>query len=394
MSARVHRSSPGRRHRPGDRTGRGARRPVRRWAGGPAGRRNAVRGPVARGARQHQRRPAHPLLLVASDPRATPADGPAAPAAEPGADDAVRELLDAALEAGAYVWPVLAGSVAALPAADDLPSPFERVSRLPRRPLRAAEWTGDVARIAEDLRELGVRPRADTQPGTMPVPLALSREGPITTPMPLDEGGPELAESADGGRRGAARPGRRGAAAARRLGCLALAAAPGAEPLRDLARPDRTAGRADLARRPVDGGQAQADGSARLPVEHARRRERPGMGGRARDLEGAHRQRVRARRLPGGRRRQRRSRRRTEARAASPMALPTPPPPWRSARGSNRRSRCSASSSPSASRRRATPIRSSTRERSAACSTDRHIQGRLTLDREQGERVVDLQRER
>ena len=141
------------------------------------------------------------LLLVASDPRATPADGAAVEAAEPGADDAVRELLDTGLEAGAYRRPVLTGNVAALPLADELPPPFERVSRLPRRPLRAAEWDGDVARIAEDLRELGVRPLAGTQPGTMPVPLP--RDGPITTPMPLDESGSEPATTADGGRRGA-----------------------------------------------------------------------------------------------------------------------------------------------------------------------------------------------
>ena len=140
------------------------------------------------------------LLLVASDPTAAPAENTDMQGAQPDAEDPLRALLDAGLAAGALVRPVLAGSVAALAAADDLPLPFEKASRLPRRPLRAVEWTGDVARLAEDLRELGVRPLAGTQPGTMPVPLPA--EGPTTTPMPLDEGGSELAAAADGGRRG------------------------------------------------------------------------------------------------------------------------------------------------------------------------------------------------
>jgi hypothetical protein len=133
------------------------------------------------------------VLLVSPD---TGAAG-----AGPGADDPAHALLDAALAAGAQVRPVLAGSLAALADAEELPSPFDRASRLPRRPLRAAEWAGDVARIGEDLRELGVRPLAGTQPGTMPVPLP--RDGPTTTPMPLEESQPEPEPTADGGRRAA-----------------------------------------------------------------------------------------------------------------------------------------------------------------------------------------------
>ncbi|MCE9659166.1 MAG: hypothetical protein K8R60_11445 [Burkholderiales bacterium] len=140
------------------------------------------------------------LLLVSSDVSATLAADTSAEDGEVGNDDPVRALLDAGLAAGALVRPVLAGSMASLPAAEDLPAPFERASRLPRRPLRAAEWAGDIARVAEDLRALGVRPIAGTQPGTMPAPLP--QHGPTTTPMPLDEGGSELGSSADGGRRG------------------------------------------------------------------------------------------------------------------------------------------------------------------------------------------------
>ena len=75
-----------------------------------------------------------------------------------------------------------------LPPEADLPAPFERLSRLPRLPLRQAEWPGDIARLGEDLRGLGLRPLAGTQPGTMPLPLP--DEGPTTTPMPLETSRP------------------------------------------------------------------------------------------------------------------------------------------------------------------------------------------------------------
>jgi len=111
----------------------------------------------------------------------------------------VRDEIEAALDVGAHVLPLLTDGIAEMLPGEDLPAPFERLSRLPRRPLRAAQWESDVARIAEDLRELGVRPLAGTQPGTMPLPI----DEPTTTPMPLDEGGPDPAAAGDGGRRGA-----------------------------------------------------------------------------------------------------------------------------------------------------------------------------------------------
>ena len=116
------------------------------------------------------------------------------------ADDALRAQLDAALAAGALILPLLGEGVAELAPSADLPAPFERLSRLPRQPLRDAEWPGDIARLGEDLRGLGLRPMVGTQPGTMPLPLP--DEGPTTTPMPLEEDPPAEEAVADGGRRG------------------------------------------------------------------------------------------------------------------------------------------------------------------------------------------------
>ena len=134
-----------------------------------------------------------PLLVVLVTPEPSADEG--APA-----DDALRAQLDAALAAGALILPLLGECVAELAPHADLPAPFERLSRLPRQPLRDAEWPGDIARLGEDLRGLGLRPMVGTQPGTMP--LSLPDEGPTTTPMPLEADPPAEEAVADGGRRG------------------------------------------------------------------------------------------------------------------------------------------------------------------------------------------------
>jgi len=138
--------------------------------------------------------PAGPPVLVALVT-------PEPPASEgPPADEALRAQFDAAFAAGALILPLLGEGVAGLSPGVDLPAPFERLSRLPRLALRQAEWPGDVARLAEELRGLGLRPLAGTQPGTMPLPLP--DEGPTTTPMPLEDDAPAREAVADGGRRG------------------------------------------------------------------------------------------------------------------------------------------------------------------------------------------------
>ena len=139
----------------------------------------------------------------------TPGDTPilialVTPEAPPGADTeddaALRACLDAGLSAGALILPLLGDGLADRAQGTDLPTPFERLSHLPHRRLRKAEWPGDIARLAVKLRGLGVSPHAATHSGTMPLPL--HDDGPSTTPMPIDEGGPGEEAATDGGRRG------------------------------------------------------------------------------------------------------------------------------------------------------------------------------------------------
>ncbi|MEO5883621.1 MAG: hypothetical protein ABIQ06_14475 [Caldimonas sp.] len=135
-----------------------------------------------------------PLLVALITPEPPAGDGAAVD------DAALRAQLDAGLAAGALVLPVLGEGIAELAPNADLPAPFARLSHFGRQPLRNAEWVSDIARLAETLRGLGVRPLVNTQPGTLP--LALPDEGPTTTPMPLGEGGPAEETLADGSRRG------------------------------------------------------------------------------------------------------------------------------------------------------------------------------------------------
>ena len=136
-----------------------------------------------------------PILLAVVSP------GPSSGGDTPD-DWALQEQLAAALAHGGLIVPLLTEGVAALQPDAELPAPFERLSRLPRLPLRQAEWPSDIARLGEDLRGLGLRPLAGTQPGTMPLPLPPSDEGPTTTPMPLEDEASAAEAPADGGRRG------------------------------------------------------------------------------------------------------------------------------------------------------------------------------------------------
>jgi hypothetical protein len=88
-------------------------------------------------------------------------------------DDPVRDELEAALAAGARVIPLMCDGVAQTPPAAELPPPFDQLSERTWRKLRADDWREAVARLAGDLRALGVVPR--TTPGefgSAPLPLA------------------------------------------------------------------------------------------------------------------------------------------------------------------------------------------------------------------------------
>jgi hypothetical protein len=88
-------------------------------------------------------------------------------------DDPPRDELQAGLAARAQVIPLMCDGVTAIPAAADLPKPFDQLCERTWRKLRAYDWREDLNRLATDLRALGVVPR--TTPGEFgaaPLPLA------------------------------------------------------------------------------------------------------------------------------------------------------------------------------------------------------------------------------
>jgi len=101
-------------------------------------------------------------------------------------DDPPRDELEAALGANAQVIPLMCDGVTAIPSAADLPKPFDQLCERTWRKLRAYDWREDLSRLARDLQALGVVPR--TTPGefgSAPLPLAgdianAGRDGPAT----------------------------------------------------------------------------------------------------------------------------------------------------------------------------------------------------------------------
>lgn len=71
-------------------------------------------------------------------------------------DDPVRRELADALEANAQVVPLLCDGFDAPPTASQLPPPFDQIGERTWRKLRAYDWQGDVQRLVDDLRALGV----------------------------------------------------------------------------------------------------------------------------------------------------------------------------------------------------------------------------------------------
>jgi len=99
---------------------------------------------------------ARPVLLLLLTPQLVEAKGPDGRLRIADPADPVRRELEAALEAGAHVVPVLCDGLQALPDSTVLPAPFHHIGELTWRKLRAYDWTHDVERLVTDLRALGI----------------------------------------------------------------------------------------------------------------------------------------------------------------------------------------------------------------------------------------------
>jgi hypothetical protein len=79
-------------------------------------------------------------------------------------DDPVRRELADALEANAQIVPLLCDGFDAPPTTSQLPPPFDQIGERTWRKLRAYDWQGDVQRLVDDLRALGVPALARQEP--------------------------------------------------------------------------------------------------------------------------------------------------------------------------------------------------------------------------------------
>jgi hypothetical protein len=132
-----------------------------------------------------------PILLVLVTPNYLEARDEAGARCIERIDDPVRDELEAAVAANAHIIPLLCDGVAQTPAAADLPAPFDQLAERTWRRLRAYDWREDLARLADDLRGLGILPRPS---------LVAPDTGPDTVPLPADA--PSLALPSPGGSSG------------------------------------------------------------------------------------------------------------------------------------------------------------------------------------------------
>jgi hypothetical protein len=101
-------------------------------------------------------------------------------------DDPVRDELASALAAGARIIPLMCDGVTQAPSRADVPAPFDQLAEHTWRRLRAYDWREDVARLAGDLRAMGVVPRTTPAPlGSAPLPLASDPADAAAPPRPL-----------------------------------------------------------------------------------------------------------------------------------------------------------------------------------------------------------------
>lgn len=99
-------------------------------------------------------------------------------------DDPVRDELATAVAANAHIIPLMCDGVTETPPESSLPPPFDQLSERTWRRLRAYDWREDLARLADDLRALGVVDRATTAaPVTAPSLLAATDAATSSTSM-------------------------------------------------------------------------------------------------------------------------------------------------------------------------------------------------------------------
>lgn len=105
-----------------------------------------------------------PVLLLLMTPQLLAATDAAGHLRIADPDDPVRRELADAFEAGAQVIPLLCDGLDAPPLTNALPPPFDQIGERTWRKLRAYDWQGDLQRLVQDLRELGVPAPAAPQP--------------------------------------------------------------------------------------------------------------------------------------------------------------------------------------------------------------------------------------
>lgn len=110
-----------------------------------------------------------PVLLLLMTPQLLAATDEAGRLRITDPDDPVRRELADALEANAQIVPLLCDGFDSPPAANELPPPFDQIGERTWRKLRAYDWQGDVQRLVDDLRALGVPALVATEPVLAPV---------------------------------------------------------------------------------------------------------------------------------------------------------------------------------------------------------------------------------
>lgn len=105
-----------------------------------------------------------PILLVLVTPNYLGASDGAGQRCIDRDDDPVRDELATAVAANAQVVPLMCDGVTETPPSASLPPPFNQLAERTWRHLRAYDWREDLARLADDLRAMGLVDRAAAPP--------------------------------------------------------------------------------------------------------------------------------------------------------------------------------------------------------------------------------------